>query len=71
MRGFPLPGQQQQRLTAKQGHEACLRLARMLDRDLATWLERSSNVPMLLESRPDGRREKLRSPRIRISRSMR
>lgn len=67
VQGFPLPGQQTQRLTARQGHEASLRLARMLDRDLASWLERTSDVAVLLASRPHSRRAKLRSPRTRMS----
>ena len=33
--GFPLHGEQR-RLSAAQGHRACLQLARLLDRDLAT-----------------------------------
>ena len=49
--GFPLPGQQQ-RITAGEGHEACIKLARMLDRDLAAWLEVSTGVPRLLAARP-------------------
>lgn len=49
--GFPLPGQAQ-RLSAIDGHEACRKLARMIDRDLATWLDRSSQTPTLLATRP-------------------
>lgn len=49
--GFPLSGQQR-RLTATEGHAECLKLARMLNRDLATWLEANSNVPHLLNHRP-------------------
>ncbi|MGO4533480.1 hypothetical protein [Leifsonia sp. 2MCAF36] len=49
--GFPLPGQGR-RLTAKEGHQACRKLAQMIDRDLATWLDRSSMVPTLLGSQP-------------------
>lgn len=48
--GFPLNGQRDKhgrptRLTADQGHQACLRLARILDRDLATWMAGTSAVP--------------------------
>jgi hypothetical protein len=50
--GFPLPGQRGARLSAAEGHEACRRLARMIDRDLASWLDRHSGVPALLASRP-------------------
>ena len=49
--GFPLPGQQA-RMTAMEGHEECLKLARMIDRDLATWLATNTRVPTLLASRP-------------------
>lgn len=70
VRGFPLPGQQQQRLSALQGHEACLRLARMLDRDLASWLTRTSDVPRLLLARPSGDRTKFLSLQTRASRSL-
>ncbi|WP_048895733.1 hypothetical protein [Mycolicibacterium conceptionense] len=56
--GFPLPGQMDEnqtplRLTAEQGHEACMRLARMLDIHLADWLATNSRVPALLRIRPD------------------
>jgi len=51
IRGFPLPGQRL-RLSAQDGHDACLKLARMLDRDLAEWLEGSTAVPQLLARRP-------------------
>lgn len=49
--GFPLPGQQT-RLNAQQGHVACLKLARLLDRDLASWLDSNSSVPRTLAARP-------------------
>ncbi|MFJ4026739.1 hypothetical protein ACIPWF_06075 [Paenarthrobacter sp. NPDC089989] len=49
--GFPLPGQQH-RLTVQQAHEACLKLARMLDRNLAGWLESTTRVPGILATRP-------------------
>lgn len=49
--GFPLPGQGR-RLSAADGHDACRKLARMIDRNLADWLDRSSQVPVLLHSRP-------------------
>lgn len=53
--GFPLPGEQR-RLTATQGHQACLQLARLLDRDLATWLEANSRMARELPRDPAQRR---------------
>lgn len=50
--GYPLAGQNGVRRTAAQGHEACLRLARMIDRDLAQWLLATSGVPTLLKLKP-------------------
>jgi hypothetical protein len=55
--GFPLPGQKdkhgnQIRLTAHAGHEACMNLARLIDRDLAAWLATNSSVPAVLARRP-------------------
>lgn len=49
--GFPLPGQQT-RLSAQQGYDACSKLARLLDRDLASWLESNSAIPGILADRP-------------------
>ncbi|NKX55947.1 Abi family protein [Arthrobacter mobilis] len=49
--GFPLPGQQI-RLSARHGHEACSKLAALLDRDLASWLAGNSSVPQILAARP-------------------
>lgn len=49
--GFPLPGQST-RLTIQNGHTACLKLAAMLDRDLADWLKTTTNVPQLITNRP-------------------
>lgn len=49
--GFPLPGQQR-RLTAIEGHQAYLRLTRMLDRDLEGWLTANTRVPTLLAAKP-------------------
>ncbi|WP_049830128.1 hypothetical protein [Arthrobacter sp. RIT-PI-e] len=49
--GFPLPGQQT-RLTIEQGHQACLKLARLLDRDLGSWLAPNTTLPTLLNQRP-------------------
>ena len=71
VRGFPLPGQGLPRLTADQGHEACMRLARMLDRDLASWLDRNSAVPDLLAARPTGALAKIGSPQLRRPRTLR
>ena len=49
--GFPLPGQSN-RMSTQDGHDQCMLLARMLDRDLATWLAGNTKVPALLEARP-------------------
>ena len=49
--GFPLKGQSR-RLSAAEGHEHCRMLARMLDRDFATWLDSDTKVPGLLAGRP-------------------
>ncbi|MFT4035574.1 MAG: hypothetical protein QM679_08370 [Patulibacter sp.] len=49
--GFPLPGQNR-RLTAEQGHAEVMTLARMLDRDLATWINQDTAVHRLLATRP-------------------
>lgn len=50
--GCPVPGQASRRLTAQEAHDACLVLARMLDRDLAAWLSGSTRVPSVLAARP-------------------
>jgi hypothetical protein len=55
--GFPLHGQRDRhgnvvRISAVDGHDACMRLARLLDRNLAKWLAANSAVPALLASRP-------------------
>lgn len=49
--GFPMPGESR-RLTGTQGHRACLRLAALLDRDLATWLAGNTHMERVLASRP-------------------
>ncbi|NVC23159.1 hypothetical protein E7Z53_06790 [Kocuria salina] len=49
--GFPLPGQRI-RLEAQDAHQACLKLAGIIDRDLAGWLRTSTAVPGLLNDRP-------------------
>jgi len=49
--GFPLTGQQVRR-TAQEAHEDCMRLAAMLDRDLASLLHTTSSVPSVLAGRP-------------------
>ncbi|MCW5951374.1 MAG: Abi family protein [Propionibacteriaceae bacterium] len=49
--GFPLPGQQR-RLSALEGHETYLRLARMLDRNLEGWLKANTRVPAILTAKP-------------------
>jgi len=53
--GVPLPGQRQSprsRVTVQEGHDACLLILRMIDRDLAQWVEVASRVPALLQARP-------------------
>ncbi len=54
LRGFPLPGQGAERLTVEEGHLACIRLANMIDFNLADWLRNSSKVPTILANRPGG-----------------
>jgi hypothetical protein len=49
--GFPLPGQHH-RVTAKEAHADCMRLAAMLDRDLHSLLAVTSRVPGLLANKP-------------------
>lgn len=49
--GFPMPGQQR-RLSGIQGHQACMRLASTLDRDLATWLAGNSHMARVLPTHP-------------------
>lgn len=49
--GFPLPGQRV-RMTTSDGHAACLRLARVIDRDLAAWMQQNTQVPAILAARP-------------------
>lgn len=54
--GFPLTGRKDKRgnllrLTGQQGHDACLLLSRMIDRDLGAWLAGNSTVPALLAKR--------------------
>lgn len=52
LRGFPLPGQGTERLTAEDGYLACVRLANMIDFNLAGWLRNNSKVPTLLANKP-------------------
>lgn len=49
--GFPLPGESR-RLSAQESHQACLRLARILNRDLASWLQNHSQLAERLSQRP-------------------
>lgn len=49
--GFPMPGESR-RLTGDQGRQACLRLAALLDRHLATWLAENSHMARVLRTRP-------------------
>ena len=58
--GFPLPGQRladggARRLTAEEGFDDLVRLAAMLDRELARLLRRTSAVPDVLARRPRAR----------------
>ena len=56
--GFPLPGRANTkgappvRLTPQDGHDVCMSLARILDRNLATWLAADSDVPAIITARP-------------------
>ncbi|HIW96087.1 MAG TPA: Abi family protein [Candidatus Corynebacterium gallistercoris] len=57
IRGYPLPGTGNSsspavRRSAEQGFDAVLRLAAMIDRDLTSYLEATTRVAQLLESRP-------------------
>lgn len=49
--GLPLNGQNR-RMTAAEAHRQCRILARMLDRDLAAWMDVHSTVPRVLDARP-------------------
>lgn len=49
--GFPMPGENR-RLSAQQGHQACVKLASLLDRHLATWLTANSHMARVLPTRP-------------------
>lgn len=49
--GYPLHGQHR-RQSAREGYDDLIRLANMLDRDLASLIEARSSVPRLLADRP-------------------
>lgn len=49
--GYPIPGESR-RLTGGDGHAASLRLAGLLDRDLATWLTANSHMARTLPLQP-------------------
>lgn len=56
--GLPLPGERDQhghavRLSTAAAHLECIRLARVIDRDLASWLVRESRVPRVLARRDE------------------
>ncbi|MFC6397221.1 hypothetical protein [Luteococcus sanguinis] len=51
--GFPMKGQQGVRYTAAEGYAHLELLARMIDRDFASWLAVNSSVHALLGSRPE------------------
>lgn len=53
--GVPLPGQRQSgrpRISVREGHQACLLVLRMIDRDLGDWAYEQSRVPTELARRP-------------------
>jgi hypothetical protein len=53
--GIPLPGQGQRvgsRLSVRQAHDECMKLARLIDRDLASWVAATTTVPVALKARP-------------------
>ncbi|TWH52617.1 Abi-like protein [Rhodococcus rhodochrous J38] len=56
--GFPLPGQRShknqpsRRLSAREGYDTYMTLARMIDRDLAEWIGHDTTVPDLLLNKP-------------------
>lgn len=49
--GIPLPGENR-RITIADGHASCLKLAEMLDRDLADWLRLNSQLTAALKAEP-------------------
>lgn len=49
--GFAIPGENR-RVSTAHGHAACLQLARLLDRDLASWLTRESRMRSMLATSP-------------------
>ena len=57
LNGIPLPGQRDSsghllRMITVEAYDACLRVAEMIDRDLAEWLATASTVPHVLSLRP-------------------
>jgi len=57
VKGYPIPGtgstdEPPERRTAQQGADACMRLAQMIDRDLAAFLKDTSEVDQLLTDDP-------------------
>ncbi len=55
--GIPKPGlgasvETHLRLSPEEAHTTCIRVAAMIDRDLAAWMLRDSKVPALLATRP-------------------
>lgn len=49
--GIPLPGENR-RITIREGLASCLKLAEMLDRDLADWLRLNSRLSQALDNEP-------------------
>lgn len=50
--GVKMPGQQGLRISIVEAHQACLFLARSLDRDLGCWFERNSRMTPVIHLRP-------------------
>ncbi|MGN7702979.1 hypothetical protein [Cellulosimicrobium sp. 22601] len=51
LRGIPLPGQSR-RISAQEGYDAYVLLLRIINQDLATWVESNSAVATVLACRP-------------------
>lgn len=50
--GMKMPGQQGRRLRVAEAHEACILLAKSLDRDLGAWFERNNQMAQIIPLRP-------------------
>jgi hypothetical protein len=51
-KGITMPGQQGLRITVEEAHEACILLAKCVDRDLGTWFEKNSQMAKCIPLRP-------------------